>query len=225
MRWFITFILLLASAVAVAQDFVVNLEDGVNDKELVYLLAHVPWQGAHEDPFAPMVRWSSELDSSMCFTEPPPGWSSALHAYEVTNHTTHPVALTLDGAVVDVSITMRAGSREQYPAVVIAKTSRGTERFTALPPGRTCYGILPYKDAEFLNSHMVDWRLKGLQLAHRGSRGTFVPVSVPVPGSDKSSTFFLYAAPVFSAQEHTETISAIKGRVRYPRAFHQNDFS
>ncbi len=231
MKRLIATLLLLTSAVAAAQEaFEVNLADGVSDAELTYLHAKVPWTGSNvSDPLAPMAHWDMVLDPSLCTTTPPPGWGTADYSYRAMNETAQLVTLTLDGSIVDVAITRHAGSPQQHPAVVIAQTSRGTERFTALPAGRTCYGIMPYRSVAYLAQQTHDWTLEGHRLAHRGAAGVFLPITLPMPAGSGAegqvSTIHLYTAPVFDGPRKKKYFAAVKGgKKSFTAVFRDRDF-
>jgi len=234
MRTFAILLLLLTSTLALAEGaFSVEkaLQDGVvTDEELQDARRQVPWTGRRDDPFLPMVDRSAVLDPSVCTSTEPPGWANASYIYRATNKTRSAIRLDIDGAPVDVLVTRRPGVGPERIHAVFSFGLRGWERHTALPPGRTCYGIFPYAHASaWERDRHFRWTLNGTELFHRGAPG--VPVSVPimVPGEDEKPKksgmeFEIYTAPLFEGPSTPkEMLPAISdGNAHY--RFEHSDF-
>lgn len=167
---------LMVTSVAIAQDDPFTALVGITSGESAGMssIRNVPWMGAHDDPLTPMIRWGTAIDPSVCWVGvPPDGWSYHSARYTLENKTRQMMRLDLDGAIIDV-VSSRYAGRAALPAMVLAKTPSGVQRFTALGPGEICYGVLTDKDAYAARG--VGWRLHASELAHTGAPGRSINI-------------------------------------------------
>ena len=68
------------------------------------MLRSLPWQGPHDDPLTPMVRWDTVLGHSICWAgQEPRGWGDVSGAYKllVVNETDHFISHSCQGTVTE----------------------------------------------------------------------------------------------------------------------------
>lgn len=192
-RFIIMFAALLATSAAFADHNAavsaltrIALTGEATSAELELITEGTRWHGLHLDPLTTMVDWHTVLDSSICWVdEAPYGWEDldSMRKLVIENTTDQPVRLQLGSGTVDVVYSPYAGG-VQLPAVGIAETDRGTERYTFLPANATCYGVLTRKSAK--SAAEIGWQVRGYRLGHLGVAGTWV----------EAGGIWLYTAPL-----------------------------
>ncbi len=200
--------LFLASAAFAGHNAVVSaltrvaITGEASPEELGVIASGTRWRGMHVDPMTSMVAWHTVLDSSICWVgQEPFGWGDVDPMFQllIENLTDQPVRLEIGGGTVDVVYSPYAGG-VQLPAVAIAETARGTERYTFLPPQSRCYGLLTYKSAK--SAREIGWQVRGYKLGHMGARGTWI----------EAGGIWLYSVPVFETGAYSTKPTKWRGQ-------------